>query len=217
MDILKVIRDRRSVRAFKPDPVPSEMIEQILDLTINAPSANNLQPWEFIVVAGEEKDRLSRTLIKAYKEKQISCGSGAVKPLPETYRRRGVANLELMKPYVKRIGVSVDTFINEGSCNFYGAPAAILICLDDCFSERQKVDVGTAVSYLVLAAHASGLATCPIGLIAAYEDEIKDLLNIPENKNVIIGIALGYPDLDNPVSQCKSSRERLVNLVRWIE
>lgn len=217
MDLFEAMRDRRSVRAFKPAPVPREIIEGILELTINAPSANNLQPWEFTVVANEEKDRLSRKLIKAYKEKQISCGSGAVKPLPETLRQRGIATLELMKPHFERIGVSVDNFINEGSCDFYGAPVAIIICLDDCFSDRQMIDVGTALSYLVLAAHAFGLVTCPIGLIAAYGDEIKDVLNIPENKNVVIGVALGYPDWENPVSQYKSSRESLVNLVRWIE
>jgi len=192
MDLFETMRNRRSARAFKPALVPREIIENVLELTINAPSANNLQPWEFIVVADEEKDRLSRKLIKAYKEKQISCGSGAIKPLPEAIRQRGIATSELMKPYVERTGVSVDNFINEGSCNFYGAPVAIIICIDDCFSERQLVDVGTALSYLVLAAHAFGLSTCPIGLIAAYGDEIKDLLNIPENKKVVIGVALGY-------------------------
>jgi len=216
MDIEKAIKERRSVRAFKPDTVPIETIEMILDLTINAPSSNNLQPWEFIVVAGEEKERLSRTLIKAYKEKQISCGSGAVKPLPGIYRQRGTANLELIEHYLAGSGISTDTFINEGSCNFYGAPVAILILLDDCFSERQKVDVGTAVSYLLLSAHASGLATCPIGLIASYEDEVKDLLNIPENKYLVMSIALGYPDTNNPMSECKSSRDTLDSLVRWI-
>ena len=121
-----------------------------------------------------------------------------------------------MKPYVERIGISVDDFVNEGSCNFYGAPVAIIICLDDCFSARQMVDVGTAVGYLVLAAHACGLMTCPIGLIADYGDEIKDLLNIPENKRVVIGIALGYSDRQNPMSQFKSSRGNLSELVRWI-
>jgi nitroreductase len=217
MDLLEAMSNRRSVRAFKPTAVPRDIIEEILELTVNAPSANNLQPWEFIVVADEEKDRLSRTLIKAYKEKQISCGSGAVKPLPDIFRQRGIETLELMKPHVERIGVSVDNFINEGSCDFYGAPVAIIICIDDCFSESRMVDVGTALSYLVLAAHALGLVTCPIGLIAAYGDEIKDLLNIPENKNVVIGIALGYPDWENPVSQYKSSRQSVGNLVRWID
>jgi nitroreductase len=216
MDVPRTIRDRRSARAFQPVPIPKETIEEILKLAVNAPSANNLQPWEFVVVMDEEKDRLSRRLIKAYKEKQISCGSGAVKPLPKAIRQRGVQTLESMKPYADRIGTSVDTFINEGSCDFYGAPVAIIICLDDCFSARQMVDVGTAVGYLVLAAQAFRLATCPIGLIADYADEIKDLLNIPENKKVVIGVALGYPDRKNPMSQFKSSRADLNELVRWI-
>ncbi|NQT31551.1 MAG: nitroreductase [Deltaproteobacteria bacterium] len=216
MDALKTIKERRSARAFQPVPIPKETVKEILELTINAPSGNNLQPWEFIVVMDEEKDSLNRRLLKAYKEKQISCSSGAVKPLPKAIKKRGVQTLESMKPYVDRIGSSVDSFINEGSCNFYGAPVAVIICLDDCFSARQMVDVGTAVGYLVLAAQASGLATCPIGLITEYADEIKDLLNIPENKKVVIGVALGYPDRENPMSQFKSSRADLSELVRWI-
>lgn len=216
MDVLKTIRERRSARAFQPVSIPGETIEEILRLTINAPSANNLQPWEFLVVMDKERDRLSRRLLKAYKEKRISCGSGAIKPLPKAIKQRGVQTLEEMKTYADRIGASVDSFINEGSCNFYGAPVAIIICLDDCFSARQMVDVGTAVGYLVLAAQASGLATCPIGLITDYADEIKDLLNIPENKKVVIGVALGYPDRENPMSQFKSSRASLSELVRWI-
>ena len=216
MDVLKTIRERRSARAFQPVSIPKETVEEILKLTINAPSANNLQPWEFVVVMDEEKERLSRRLIKAYKEKQISCGSGAVKPLPKAIRQRGVNTLESMKPYVDRIGASVDSFINEGSCNFYGAPVAVIICIEDCFSARQMVDVGAAVGYLVLAAQASGLATCPIGLITDYADEIKELLNIPENKKIVIGVALGYPDRENPMSQFRSSRASLSELVRWI-
>ena len=167
-------------------------------------------------MADEEKDRLSRELIKAYREKQISCSPGNVKPLPETYSQRGVVAFESMKPYLEQVGTSFEQFINEGSCNFYGAPVAIIICLDDAFSKARMVDIGMALGYLVLSAHGLGLATCPIGLIAAYEDEIKDLLNIPENKNVIIGAALGYPDWENPVNRFKSSRDDLDKLVRWI-
>jgi len=71
MDIIRIIKERKSTRAFKPDPVKKEQIEEILKLVINAPSAINLQPWEFIIVMGEEKQRLSRRLIKSYREKQI--------------------------------------------------------------------------------------------------------------------------------------------------
>ena len=216
MEVTQAIRERRSVRAFKAAPVPKETVEEVLELAINAPSANNLQPWEFVVVAGEERERLGRRLLKAYRERQISCGAGAVKPLPSVYRQRGIATSESMKPYVEEAGLSTATFVDEGSSNFYGAPVAIIICLDDCFPERRMLDVGACVAYLVLAAHALSLATCPIGLIAAYEDEIKDLLNIPENKRVIIGVALGYGDPASPVSRFRTSRDDLTKMVRWV-
>jgi nitroreductase len=217
MDLIKAIQERKSIRAFKPGPIPKEKIEAVLNLAIHAPSAINLQPWEFIVVAGEERERLSRRLIKAYREKKISCGPGAVKPLPKAFGKRGAKTLEAMNPYFKELGVQSDPFINEGSCNFYGAPAAIIICLDDAFSKARFVDIGITLAYFVLAAHEFGLATCPIGLITAYEDEIKEVLNIPENKNVVIGIALGYPDQESPINRFKSSRETLENFVKWIE
>ncbi|PIX21917.1 MAG: nitroreductase, partial [Deltaproteobacteria bacterium CG_4_8_14_3_um_filter_45_9] len=116
MDLLKVIRERKTIRAFKPDPVPKERIEEILRLSIHAPSAINLQPWEFVVVAGEEKERLGHRLIKAYKEKQIACSPGNVKPLPKTFGKRGAKTLELMKPFFEEMGVNIDQYINEGSC-----------------------------------------------------------------------------------------------------
>jgi nitroreductase len=217
MDLLKTINERRSIRGFKPDPIPKEKIDEILRLTIQSPSAINLQPWEFIIVTGEEKERLSRRLIKAYKEKQIGCSPGNIKPLPKTYGKRGAKTLDLMNPFFEEMKVKSDQFTNEGSCNFYGAPVAILLCLDDSFPDARMVDIGVALGYLVLTAHEFELGTCPIGLITAYEDEIKDLLNIPENKKVVIGVALGYPDWDIAINRFKSPRDDLEKFVRWIE
>jgi nitroreductase len=217
MDLLKVMKERKSIRAFKPDPIPMERIKEILKLSILAPSAINLQPWEFMVVVGEEKERLSRRLIKAYREKQISCGPGTVKPLPKTIAKRGAKTLELMNPFFEEMKVNSDQFINEGSCNFYGAPVAILICQDDSFSKARLVDIGLTLGYFILTAHDFGLGTCPIGLITAYEDEIKDLLNIPENKTVVIGVALGFPDWESPINRFKSMRDDLNKFMRWIE
>ena len=217
MDLLKAMNERRSIRAFRPEPVPRKTIEEILRLTVHAPSAINLQPWEFIVVTGEEKARLSRRLIKAYHEKQIPCSPGNVKPLPKTYGKRGAKTLALMQHFLEEMGVDPNQYIYEGSCNFYGASVAILLCLDDSFPEARMVDIGIAMGYLALTAHEFGLGTCPIGLITAYTDEIKDLLNIQENKNVVIGVALGYPDWDIPINRFKSQRDHLEKFVRWIE
>jgi nitroreductase len=217
MDIIQAIAERTSVRAFKPDPVLRSTIEEILNLVTRAPSAINLQPWEFTVVMGEEKARLSRRLVKSYKEKQISCSPGNVKPLAAAFSRRGMESFELMNPYLEEMGVQFDRFINEGSCNFYGAPVAIILTLDNAFSKARLVDMGVALGYLVLAAHNYGLATCPIGLICAYEDDVRELLNIPDNKDVVIGVALGFPDPSSPANRFKTPREGLDSFVRWIE
>lgn len=217
MDLIEAIKERKSFRAFKPDPVLREVIEEILRLAIHAPSAINLQPWEFMVVVGEERDRLSRRLIKAYREKQISCGPGNVKPLPKTVGKRGARTLLMMNPFFEEMRVDSGKFIDEGSCNFYGAPVAVILCLDDAFSKTALVDIGIFLGYFVLAAHNAGLETCPIGLITAYGEEIKDALNIPENKEVVVGIALGYPDQGSPINRFKSPRDDLEKFVRWIE
>ncbi|MHB8111622.1 MAG: nitroreductase [Syntrophorhabdaceae bacterium] len=217
MDLLEAIETRKSIRAFKPDPVSRKQIEDILRLVVRAPSAINLQPWEFIVVMGEEKARLSRRLLKLYREKQISCSPGNVKPLSAEFNKRGAESFILMNPYLEKMGQDFNCFINEGSCNFYGAPAALILCLDNAFSEARLVDIGIAVGYLVLIAHNFGLSTCPIGLINAYEDDMKEILNIPDNKDVVIGLALGHPDPDSPINEFTSPRDNLEHFVRWID
>ena len=217
MDLIDVIKDRKSCRAFSSDPVSKELIEKMLSLATQAPSVINLQPWEFTVVAGEERERLSRRLIKAYREKQISCSPGNVKPLPTTAGKRGAKTLSMMKPFFEEMKVDSNQYINEGSCNFYGAPVGILLFFDDSFSKAAFVDVGVVLAYLVLIAHHFGLATCPIGLITAYADELKDELNIPENKVLVVGLAIGHPDTKSPINRFKSPRDSLDKFVRWIE
>lgn len=217
MDLIDVIKNRKSVRAFKPDPVSREQLEEILGLVINAPSAINLQPWEFVVVMGEEKQRLSRRLVKLYREKQISCSPGNVKPLAAQFSKRGAESFILMNPYLEKMGQEFNRFVNEGSCNFYGAPAAVIFCLDNAFSEARLVDIGIALGCFVLVAYHFGLSTCPIGLINAYEDDIKEMLNIPDNKDVVIGAAIGYADPLSPINEFKSPRDTLEHFVRWID
>ncbi len=215
MELFEAIEGRKSIRAFKPDPVSNEMIEKILQLAVKAPSAINLQPWEFTVVWGREKERLCRRLLKAYSERRVSCSPETTRPLPSEVDRRRRELFQEMRPYVDQLAVSFEDFINEGSFDFYGAPAAIIISMDQAFPKSRSLCIGAALGYLVLAAHAHGLGTCPIGIITAFEDDIKDQLNIPEGKEIILGVALGYPDWENPINGFKSSRENPANITRW--
>jgi nitroreductase len=216
MELAKAIEERKSIRTFKPDHVSREIIENILHLATKAPSAINLQPWEFTVVDGEEKERLCRRLLKAYGERRVSCSPNTSRPLPPDIEGRRKKLFQEMKPYVDQLGLSFEDFINEGSFSLYGAPTAIIISMDQAFPPARLVCIGAVLGYLVLAAHAFELGTCPIGIITAFEDEVKDQLNIPEEKTVVLGVALGYPDWENPINQFKSSRENPTDVIRWI-
>ena len=214
MDLIKAIKERRSTRVFLDQPVEQETLEYLMTLAIQAPSAINLQPWELTVVSGKERQQLSRVLVKRMKERNISCGPGAKKPLSEAFmdRQRGLLNTIL--PNLPQNTV-FQNFINEGSCNFYGAPTAVIISIDQVFSSARLTDIGVLVGYLVLAAHGLGLSTCPIGLITAFDEDIKEELNISDECRVVIGVAVGYGDPDSPINGSRSERVPLGDVVKW--
>jgi nitroreductase len=217
MDLLTSIKERKSIRAFSKQTVSRKLIEEILSLAGMAPSAINLQPWEFVVAYGEEKDRLVRRLKKAHAERQISCGPGTSKPLPKIFAGRSKEALAVMEPDIARIGMPFNQFIEEGSCSFYGAPIVIFVAMDRVFPAIRYLDVGLAVSYLLLAAHARGLSTCPIGLITAYGDEIAESLNISTEKEILLAVAVGYKDDRSPVNDFKTGRAPLEEIRTWFE
>jgi nitroreductase len=214
MDLFKVIEERKSTRGFLDKPVDKEIMERLLYLATRAPSAINLQPWEFIVVSGDERKRLSRMLIKLLREKNTTCGPAVKEPLPLYFKKRQKDLLDRITPFLPE-GISFQKFINEGSCNFYGAPTAVIIAIDRAFSNQHFTDIGITLGWFLLAAQGMGLGTCPIGIIASFGDEIKEMLNIPDTKEIVISIAVGYPDPEAKINQARSERIQLSDIVRW--
>jgi len=217
MDLLDTMRIRRSARAFKKESIPKETLEKVLADAANAPSALNMQPWEVHVALGEELKMLSRQLLRSYAERQLTCGPGSSRPLAEKFIKRGRECFLAMTPLVQRMAMDFKKFVNEGSLQFYGAPTAAFLCLDESFPDERLVDIGSFLAYLVLSAAGHGLASCPIGLVTAYQDEIKDVLNIPESKIIAVSVALGLPDPDAAINEFRSTRARVEDFVRWID
>lgn len=217
MDVFDAMRERHSTRAFSTKPVQRRVIEEIIFAAGLAPSAINLQPWEYIVTYGEEKDRLVRRLQKVHAERRVQCGPGTEKPLPNRFAHRSKQAVEAMEPQIARLGLNFNQFIEEGSCSFYGAPVAIIVTIDRVFPQIRYLDVGLSVSYLLLAAHAKGLATCPIGLITAYSEDIREILDIPDEKQILLAVALGYADKESPANAFTTHREPLEEILTWYE
>ena len=217
MDVFEIMKQRKSIRKYLDNPVPRADIEDLIRYAGSAPSAINLQPWEYVVTYGEEKDRLIRRLKKVHAMKNVSCGPGTSTPLPDKIADRSRRALKVMEPQIAKLDVPFNKFIEEGSCSFYGAPVAIIVLMDKIFPKLRYLDVGLSVSYLLLAAEAKGLSTCPIGLITEYGDDIKDVLNISKEKEVLLAISLGYEDKTAPENDFKTDREPLKEILTWYE
>ncbi len=216
MDVITAIDERISVRGFTEKPISREMIEDLLDAARKAPSASNQQPWNFIVVAGETRERLCNDLLEACKKRDKHYDPSRGKTIPSIYLERTKKLLKAIRLHLNEMDKQAVPFLEEGSCLFYGAPVLILVTMDRAHPKSKLVDIGCAVENLVLAAQQKGLGTCIIALILMFEQLIRERLEIDDNVHLVVGIALGYPDSTLPVNNLRAPKEALTAMTRWI-
>lgn len=214
MDLTEALHRRRSCRSFLPQLPSRALLETVLEAAARAPSAVNLQPWRVWVASGEELERLKRELLRSYRERNIGCSPGGGRAAPaET--TRGPGSFGDLARVVEAGGERFGTFVNEGSCRFYGAPVGVFCFLEPGEPPARRLDCGLWLAWLLLAAEGHGLATCPVGLLAAYADVVKDCLFTPGDLEFACAAALGYP-ADHPVNTVRCPRQGLEG-VEWLE
>jgi nitroreductase len=217
VDVIEAIHARRSVRAFKPDPVPKDVLQAIMEAALRAPSWENTQPWEFAVIGGD--------VMKDVKEALAVMGLAGEKP------RLDFPWPKFTGPYMDRIKVDGRRLVRELGLQkdnreamrrwrmsmrmFFDAPNGVVMYMDASLSQWSLVDMGIAAENLMLAAWHHGVGTCALAAAVAYPDVLRSLLNLPESKRMILGIAMGYPDLSKPAATFQSSREPMESLVTW--
>jgi nitroreductase len=170
MELSEVIKGRRSVRKFKPDPVNRSIIENVLELALWAPSAMNRQDWQFVVVQGPMKEEFLKISASAFDQ---------FKPMLEKTFKDKPKIVEGMKSFFETYG---------------GAPIIILAYAGKLPNGQDDVwSISLAVQNLMLAAYEAGLGTAwTDGVVFAKEKEINDLLGI-QGKKLVCVIPLGYP------------------------
>jgi nitroreductase len=205
--------ERRSVRAFLPQPVTPQTLHELLALARLAPSGANLQPGSFVQVQGEVRESLSHALVQAWTNGQAEAEDYDYfpKPMPMTLRRRQVAAAQAL---YGALGVARDDRAGrdaqfERNFRFFDAPVALVVTLEHGFGSGGYMDLGMTLYGLMLAAQAKGLATCAIGAMASYPSLIRQHLGLDEGSVIVCGMALGYADLDAPVNQTRTERSSL--------
>jgi nitroreductase len=218
MDIVDAIQKRKSIRAFKPDPVPREVLSQIAGQALRAPSWANTQPWELAVVSGAKLEAIKEAFSAQDGVRALPDFPGP-EEFPQAYKTR-FQNLAAKMGEAAKKGRSGEWYL-QGP-RLYGAPAAIYILIDRSFYEQAGsfnvwpvFDCGLVVENIMLLATDHGLGTIVQAQAVHYPNILRQMLDIPDSKLVLVGIAIGYPDWDNPINQFRSDREAADSVVKW--
>ncbi|GAA5099257.1 nitroreductase [Bartonella acomydis] len=220
LDIFQSILSRKSIRAFTNQAVSQKIIREILKFAARAPSGTNLQPWQVIVLTGNALQKLGQEL--SHLALSGVKGEREYHYYPRKWR----------EPYLsRRRKIGVDLYESLGiekndqkkmlcqkarNFSFFGAPVGLLFTMDHDMEMGSWLDLGMFMQNIMLAARGFGLDTCPQAAFADYHRQIRTLLSVPSDRNIICGMALGYRDKNAPENSFETEREPIENFVRFI-
>ncbi len=163
-DLLRLLSSHRSIRKYKSDPVPDELISDVLNSARQAPTSSNLQTYSIIVVRDPEK----KTLLAQYCGNQpwIEQCPVFLAMCPDLHRLNRVCELRGYKFSDRYLEIAI-------------------VAIVDTALVAQNIAVG---------AEANGLGICMIGGIRNHPDKVAELLKLPDRVFPLMGMCLGYPD-----------------------
>lgn len=217
----EAILSRRSLRAFRPDPVPREMVERLLALAGRAPSGTNIQPWKVYVVAGEARDRLTAAMHAEVLQHGEEGWTREFDYYPSKWR----------DPYLARrrkLGWDLYGLLGIGKGErdktrlqharnylFFDAPVGLVFTLERDLPVGAWLDTGMFLQSLMLAARGFGLDTCPQAAIASAHTVLRRELQIPQQEIVVCGMSLGYARADAIENTLVTEREPVTRFARF--
>jgi len=217
LDVIEAIKSRRSIRGYKPDPVPRKVIEEILEVASRAPSSMNTQPWEFTVIAGDVLEKTKQANVESFNAGESGNVGWEIERFKDECRERQVA---VAVQLFKSMGIARDerekrTDWERLGFRYFDAPAVIIISTDKEHLPRTQFDIGAVSQTIALVALEYGLGTCMQDQGVTYPDVLRKFAGIPESKQMVICLTLGYPDEDFPANKVYSERESLENNTTW--
>jgi nitroreductase len=222
MEITEAVCTRRSIRAYKPEPVPRKVLEEIVETCQWAGSFLNMQPWEFAILGGEVMREWKNRLVEKFEagvpeDREYPIGM----PFSEPYSQRAedfrasIDNL-MFPPGTENLEEKQHAYVISG-VQVRDAPNAIVIYTDKSFlnSPLQLMGIGIMAQTVCLVALAHGLGTCVTGRAVERPGILRELLGIPQSKAFPCAIAIGYPDFDAPINTLVRQRIPLESWVHW--
>jgi nitroreductase len=225
--LAELLRARRSVRDFRPDPIPADVLDAVLADANWAPSWSNTQPYRVAIATGERKDRLARELTACYDAGVKALAGGRIGKFRAWLTREGMPDGDFKVRFsyppdlvprrratgfglYKQLGIDRNDHAARNAqmrrnFEFFGAPAALFIFVHRGLREYAVLDAGIFLQSLMLAAEARGLATCAQGALATWAGPVKAAFEVPGDYLLVCGLAMGYASA-HPVNQFNPGR-----------
>ena len=217
----EAVGQRRSVRGFKPDPVPRETVERILQIAARAPSGTNMQPWKVHILTGKAKDELSAAVLSAFDGEEEHKGEWAYYPKqfrePYLARRRKVGwDLYGLLGIAK--GDAAKMHAQHGrNYAFFDAPVGLVFTIDRDLEIGSWLDYGMFLQNVMLVARSHGLDTCPQAAFAPFHKVIRETLGLDQMEAVVCGMSLGYADWEKVENSLITERAPLEDFATFRE
>jgi nitroreductase len=220
MKVSEALDSRMSCRAFLPDPVPEATLRQILEAAGRAPSGGNLQPWYVDVLTGAPLAALLarvQPLIAQYPMGYTPEYPVYPSPLGEPYRTRRFQNGEDLYATIGVKRADLRARLRQFARNFvaFDAPVVLFICIDRGMGSAQWSDVGMYMQSVMLLAREYGLHTCAQESWSGWYREVAEAIQLPAERMLFSGIALGYRDESAPVNRLRTSRVPLTEFATF--
>ncbi|CAE7866522.1 cnbA [Symbiodinium microadriaticum] len=220
MKVSEALRTRKTIRAFKTDPVPLDTIKQILELAKRAPSGGNLQPWHVHVITGEPMQKLVETVFEKMPEKPMGEGAEYNIYPPKLKQPYSDRRFDIGERMYATLGIEREDRAGRltwfaNNFRFFGAPAAMIFSIDKQMCEGQWSDLGMFIQSIMLVAREFGLHTCPQEAWAIWQGTIREMFDIPEDRMVFCALGIGYADETAPVNRLESPRAPLEEFVEF--
>ena len=215
----KLIESRNSTRDFLEKPIAPELLDEILQEGVNAPSWSNTRPFLVGVATGEQRDRISNALVERLRENKEIKGMGQNPdfthevPYPDGLLQRsqkvGAGIYETLG--IDRSDKAARFKFMERNYEFFGAPVALFFFTHRGLDHFGTLDLGLYMQTLMLAAKARGVGTCAQGYLGNYPDIIKAEFDVPKDYALVCGMSVGYPS-DHPINSWRAERLPIENL-----
>lgn len=216
------INSRRSIRAFRPDPVARETIEEILRVAARAPSGTNTQPWKVRVLTGAALRRLSDAILAVCRDPAALARSSddyAYYPLewvePYLSRRRKVGWDLYGLLGIGRADKDRMRAQHERNYRFFDAPVGMIFSIDRVMAQGSWVDYGMFLQNIMVAARARGLDTCPQAAFVQFHETIRAQLGISVDHAIVCGMSLGFADMSRIENTLVTDRESVADFARF--